>query len=108
MKVLTKAIKIQMNQKVMSQKMKNKIKKTLQQSVLLLLLKGNSVDKYLRQNYLLLLIVGQVIKLLLILLIQLLLVQQALIQIQLIQNTTNKNTNLLYRLNLYLILFNFP
>jgi len=62
MKVLTKAIKIQMNQKVMSQKMKNKIKKTLQQSVLLLLLKGNSVDKYLRQNYLLLLIVGQVIK----------------------------------------------
>ncbi len=44
MKVLTKAIK---TQKVMSQKMKNhrikmknKIKKTLQQSVLLLLLKG--------------------------------------------------------------------
>jgi hypothetical protein len=28
------------------------------------------------------------------------------IQIQLIQNTTNTNTNLLYRLNLYVILFN--
>jgi len=32
-------------------------------------------------------------------------VQEALIQIQLIQNTTITNTNLLYRLNLYVILF---
>jgi hypothetical protein len=48
---IEKAIKTQINQKALSQKMKNhrikmknKIKKTLQQPILLLLLKGNSVD----------------------------------------------------------------